>query len=57
MAESLVLVPYKNMLLLLLDKNSGANIDETYIAVGPSAPPMIPVAAACFNENVINRND
>ena len=33
--------------------SSGAKIDDTYIAVGPSAPPMIPVAAACFNENDI----
>ena len=32
---------------------SGANIEETYIAVGPSAPPIIPVAAACFNVNSI----
>ena len=34
--------------------NSGARIDETYIAVGPSAPPIMPVAAACFKVNSIN---
>ena len=34
--------------------NSGARIDETYIAVGPSAPPIMPVAAACFKVNSIS---
>ncbi len=28
--------------------NSGANFEATYIEVGPSAPPIIPIAAACF---------
>jgi len=28
--------------------NSGANFEATYIEVGPSAPPIMPIAAACF---------
>ena len=28
--------------------SSGARIEATYIEVGPSAPPIIPIAAACL---------
>ena len=34
--------------------SSGAKIDDTYIAVGQSAPPIIPVAAACLRVKSIN---
>ena len=31
----------------------GASLDERKIAVGPSAPPMIPIAPACIGSNPI----
>ena len=32
----------------------GASLDERKIAVGPSAPPMIPIALACIGSNPIS---
>ena len=31
--------------------SSGASLEERKIAVGPSAPPIIPIAPASANEN------
>ena len=32
----------------------GASLDERKMAVGPSAPPMIPIAPACIGSNPIS---
>ena len=36
--------------------NSGANLDVTNIDVGPSAPPIIPIEAACSKEKLTQPN-
>ena len=38
---------YEYAATAIAPSSSGARIEDTYIAVGPSAPPIIPVAAAC----------
>ena len=39
--------------MAIAGSNSGASVLVTYIAVGPSAPPIIPIEAACSTPNPI----
>ena len=38
---------YEYAAIAIGPSNSGASFDAKKIAVGPSAPPIIPIAAAC----------
>jgi len=42
---------YEYAAMAMGGKYSGASLDAVRIAVGPSAPPMTPIAAATFSGN------
>ena len=42
---------YEYAAIAIAPRSSGARVFVTRIAVGPSAPPMIPIEPACIGEN------